>query len=98
MNEAEHYMFRQIRVWRLEGLLEVGELTCDKPERELITSSHAVGHNAVRAIDFILRNPEAALILWPPFGQRVSTKSDPDVAGIAPAGRSMGGEATDQYR
>jgi N-acetylmuramoyl-L-alanine amidase len=72
VNEAEYYMFRQVRAGRLTGLLEVGELTCEKSERELITSSHAVGANVARAIDFILRTPEAAALNTPePFVRRV---------------------------
>jgi hypothetical protein len=59
-NEADYYMFRQVRAARLMGLLEVGELTCEKSERALITSSHAVGANVARAVDFILRTPEGA--------------------------------------
>jgi hypothetical protein len=39
------------------GLLEVGELTCEKSERDLILNSHAMGANIARAIDFILRTP-----------------------------------------
>jgi len=60
-NEAHYYMFSQVQARRLTGLLEVGELTCEKSERELITSSHSVGVNVARAIDFILRTPEAAV-------------------------------------
>lgn len=60
-NEADYYMFRQVHTIRLTGLLEVGELTCQKSERELIMSSHAVGVNVARAIDFILSTPRAAV-------------------------------------
>jgi len=57
-NEAKYYMFRQVQAGRLTGILEVGELTCQKSEQALITSSHAVGANVARAIDFIVRTPE----------------------------------------
>jgi N-acetylmuramoyl-L-alanine amidase len=63
--EAKYYMFRQVRATRLTGLLEVGELTCKKSERELIVSSHAVGANIARAIDFITRTPEAVALNTP---------------------------------
>jgi hypothetical protein len=56
-NEAHYYMFGHVKASRLTGLLEVGELTCDKSERDLILSSHAIGVNIARAIDFILRTP-----------------------------------------
>ena len=57
-NEARYYMFNQVQMTRLTGLLEVGELTCEKSEREMILSSHAIGTNVARAIDFILRTPD----------------------------------------
>jgi hypothetical protein len=67
-NEADYYMFRQVRTMRLTGLLEVGELTCEKSERKLIVSSHAVSTNVARAIDFILRTHEAGALITPePF-------------------------------
>ncbi len=56
-NEANYYMFSLVHAVRLTGILEVGELTCDRSERELIGSSHAVGNNVARAIDFIIRTP-----------------------------------------
>jgi hypothetical protein len=59
-NEADYYMFHEVRARRLIGLLKVGELTCEKSELALITSSHAVGANIGRAVDFILRTPEGA--------------------------------------
>ncbi len=65
-NEAGYYMFSQIQAQRLTGLLEVGELTCEKSERELVTSSHAIGANVARALDFILRTKEVAVLQKPP--------------------------------
>jgi N-acetylmuramoyl-L-alanine amidase len=62
-NEADYYMFRQVQAGRLTGLLEVGELTCESTERELISSSHAVGANIARGVDFILRSAETALLI-----------------------------------
>jgi hypothetical protein len=61
-NEADYCMFHQVRAMSLTGLIEVGELTCEKSERELITSSHAVGANVASAIDFIIRTPEVAIL------------------------------------
>jgi len=60
-NEANYYMFGQVRSKRLTGLLEVGELTCEKSETDLIASSSQIGANVARAIDFIIRTPEAAV-------------------------------------
>ena len=56
-NETHYYMFGHVKASRLTGLLEVGELTCEKSERDLILNSHAIGTNIARAIDFILRTP-----------------------------------------
>jgi len=61
-NEAGYYMFSQVQAQRLTGLLEVGELTCEKSERELVTSSHAVGANVARALDFVLRTNDVAVL------------------------------------
>lgn len=56
-NEARYYMFSHVKASRLTGLLEVGELTCEKSERALILNSHAIGANIARSIDFILHTP-----------------------------------------
>jgi hypothetical protein len=56
-NEARYYMFDHVKASRMTGLLEVGELTCEKSERDLILNSHAIGANLERAIDFIIRTP-----------------------------------------
>lgn len=56
-NEARYYMFDHVKASRMTGLLEVGELTCEKSERDLILNSHAIGANVARAIDFIIRTP-----------------------------------------
>lgn len=64
-NETKYYMFSQVHSARLAGLLEVGELTCDKSERELIMSSHAVGANLARSLDFIFRANDAASLATP---------------------------------
>ncbi len=66
-------MFREIRAHRLTGLLEVGELTCEKSERQLIRASHSVGADLARAIDFILRAPEAAVLNTRKFSFGVMT-------------------------
>jgi hypothetical protein len=59
--EGRYYMFQQVRAKRLTGVLEVGELTCEKSERELIEYSHLVGVNIGRAIKFVLDTPEVAI-------------------------------------
>jgi N-acetylmuramoyl-L-alanine amidase len=56
-NEARYYMFDHVKASRLTGLLEVGELTCEKSERDLVLNSHAIGANIARSIDFILNTP-----------------------------------------
>jgi N-acetylmuramoyl-L-alanine amidase len=58
-NEASYYMFRQVKGDRLSGLLEVGELTCSKSERQLIGSSTLVGDNIARALQFIVQTPQS---------------------------------------
>lgn len=55
VNEAKYYMFRQVQADRLTGLLEVGELTCPKSEKQLVGSAHLVGINVARALQFIVQ-------------------------------------------
>jgi N-acetylmuramoyl-L-alanine amidase len=57
-NEAKYYMFREVQADRLTGLLEVGELTCPKSEKQLINSSNLMGTNVARAVQFIVQTPE----------------------------------------
>jgi hypothetical protein len=56
-NEAKYYMFEKVRTERLNGLLEVGELTCPASEKQLITNSKLIGGNVARAITFIVQTP-----------------------------------------
>jgi hypothetical protein len=58
VTKGRYYMFDQVRAPRLTGLLEVGELTCERSERELIANSNLIGVNLGRALDFILNTPE----------------------------------------
>jgi len=58
VNEAKYYMFRRVQADRLTGLLEVGELTCSKSERQLIKSANLVGANIARALQFIVQTPQ----------------------------------------
>ena len=55
VNEAQYYMFNQVKADRLAGLLEVGELTCPDSEKRLIAASKRIGDNVAHAIDFIVR-------------------------------------------
>lgn len=57
-NEAKYYMFSQVRAERLTGLLEVGELTCPEKEKQVISSSDAVGQNLAYAVNFIVKAPD----------------------------------------
>jgi hypothetical protein len=52
-NEASYYMFRQVRATSLSGILEIGELTCDKEEKMLITSADEISANVSRALVFV---------------------------------------------
>lgn len=54
-NEAQYYMFRQVQADQLTGLLEIGELTCEKAEKKLISSSDLIGHNIGNGIDYVIR-------------------------------------------
>jgi N-acetylmuramoyl-L-alanine amidase len=83
-NETQYYMFRQVRAARLDGLLEVGELTCERTERKLILSSHAVGVNIARAIDFIVNEPAEKSTLDPISGNWVARHELPSSMGQWP--------------
>jgi hypothetical protein len=50
-------MFRVAKTDRLKGLLEVGELTCEDKEKELIRSSELIGDNVAAALKFIVQLP-----------------------------------------
>jgi len=52
-NEAQYYMFRQVRADRLTGLLEIGELTCPESEKRLIASSQIIAADVARALIFL---------------------------------------------
>jgi len=58
VNEGHYYMFRNVQTDRLNGLLEVGELTCNQSELRLIGSSRMIGANVARAIEFLLHSSE----------------------------------------
>jgi N-acetylmuramoyl-L-alanine amidase len=54
-NEAQYYMFRQVQADQLTGLLEIGELTCERAEKKLISSSDLIGHDVANGIDYVVR-------------------------------------------
>jgi N-acetylmuramoyl-L-alanine amidase len=56
-NEASYYMFSQVRADRLTGLLEVGELTCPDKEKQIISSSNAIGQNIAYALNYLVKTP-----------------------------------------
>jgi N-acetylmuramoyl-L-alanine amidase len=51
--EAKYYMFEKMNTSIMEGLLEVGELTCADIEKRLIESSSVIGRNVAAAIQYI---------------------------------------------
>jgi N-acetylmuramoyl-L-alanine amidase len=57
VNEAQYYMFRQVRADRLTGILEIGELTCPNSEKDLISSADLIGRNVARALRFVVQTP-----------------------------------------
>jgi N-acetylmuramoyl-L-alanine amidase len=57
VNEAQYYMFRQVRADRLTGILEIGELTCPNSEKDLISSADLIGRNVARALSFVVQTP-----------------------------------------
>jgi N-acetylmuramoyl-L-alanine amidase len=57
VNEAQYYMFRQVRADRLTGLLEIGELTCPATEKQLISFSDLIALNIARGVNFIVQTP-----------------------------------------
>lgn len=59
-NEANYYMFSQVRAGRLSGLLEVGELTCEKTEKMVISSSDVIAQNLAYALNVLVKAPERA--------------------------------------
>jgi N-acetylmuramoyl-L-alanine amidase len=56
-NESKYYMFGQVQADRLTGLLEIGELTCPRSEKQLITSSNFIGRNIAYALNYIVKTP-----------------------------------------
>ncbi len=52
-NSAEYYMFKKIEASHLEGLLEVGEITCPKSEDRLLATSKELAYNIAHALKFI---------------------------------------------
>lgn len=55
VNEAKYYMFKHVRTPLMTGLLEVGEITCEKAEERLIGGARRAGHNIAHALDFVLK-------------------------------------------
>src|ERR1017187_4002029 len=53
--ERDYYMFRVVRADRLKGLLELGELTCEDKEKQLISSSELIGVNIASALKYVAR-------------------------------------------
>lgn len=51
--EARYYMFSQVSAPTLDGLLEVGELTCVATEERLVRSADAIAHNLSQALMYL---------------------------------------------
>lgn len=52
VNTAKYYMFGHVHA-EVEGVLEVGELTCEKTERQLIELSREISINVARSLAFV---------------------------------------------
>jgi hypothetical protein len=57
VNEAHYYMFSQVRTTTAKGILEIGELTCEKQEEQLIVNADVIAANLARALRFVLNAP-----------------------------------------
>lgn len=53
VNEAKYYMFSKVNASVMEGLLEVGELSCDGIEKNLIEASEVIGNNVAASLVYI---------------------------------------------
>lgn len=52
-NLSKYYMFRKINSSVFEGIIELGELTCNSEEKQLVENIDAVANNLAHAIEFI---------------------------------------------
>ena len=57
VNESKYYMFSQVRTTLMKGLLEIGELTCEAQEDQLVINADSVAANLARALNFLLAMP-----------------------------------------
>lgn len=53
--ESDYYMFKRMNTSMLKGILEVGEVTCDKSEQQLIASSKEITFNVASALSFLAK-------------------------------------------
>lgn len=54
VNSSNYYMYSKVNASVMNGLLEVGEITCPAKEKEMIFAADAIGLNLARAISFVL--------------------------------------------
>lgn len=54
VDAANYYMYKKVKAPIMKGLLEVGELTCQKSEQQLVVGIDAVANNVARALSFVL--------------------------------------------
>jgi N-acetylmuramoyl-L-alanine amidase len=52
---AEYYMFKRVNTTMLKGILEVGEVTCEKSEQQLIASSKEITFNVASALSYLAK-------------------------------------------
>jgi N-acetylmuramoyl-L-alanine amidase len=53
-NLSNYYAFKRLRASEMEGILEVGELTCPQTEERLIRGADSIASNVARALRFIV--------------------------------------------
>lgn len=54
-NESDYYMYKQVDAERLNGLLEIGEITCPAEEQKLVLNADRIANNLALALEYIMR-------------------------------------------
>jgi|GEM_PF-2939551 len=54
VDAANYYMYKKVKAPIMKGLLEVGELTCERSEKQLVVGIDSVANNVARALSFVL--------------------------------------------
>jgi N-acetylmuramoyl-L-alanine amidase len=58
-NVASYYMFKHVPEARLRGLIEIGEVTCEKDEKEMIGNADSLAKNIAYSLHFLLSMPSS---------------------------------------